>query len=135
MPISATRIFMFLAIGVGVGIWGLSILAVISSFRRGRRRVRELEASAPLPPLPVPAFVLHLVPLLLIGGMIAHAFQGGHGDDAGPLCAAAGAFVIIQLVAAGMIGLGKSLFSVACTSIFVFVEVAIAVAIYAATQA
>jgi len=61
MQISASRVFMLLAIGVGFSIWGFSMLIVISSFRCARRRVRDLEESQPMPPLPPPAFVLHLV--------------------------------------------------------------------------
>jgi hypothetical protein len=134
MLISAPRVVMFLAFLVGVGIWGISVLVVISAFRRARRQIKNLEASQPMSEVPVPAFALHLVPPLLIGGMIAHAFQRGHGDDAGPLCAAACAFIIIQLVVGGMFGMGRRMFSVACTAIFIFVEMGIALLIYAATQ-
>lgn len=134
MAKDASGIFALLAMAVGFGIWGLSILVVIAGFRRARRRVKDLEAGQPVSAVPIPAFLLHLVPPLVIGGMIARAFERGHGDDAGPLCAAACAFVLIQLVVAGMFGLGRQTLSVACTAIFVFVEVAIAGALYAATQ-
>ena|SRR5204863_1740779 len=134
MQISAPTVFMSVAFVVGFGIWGISILVVISAFRRARRQIKDLEASQPMPEVPVPAFALHLVPPLLIGGMIAHAFHRGHGDDAGPLCGAACAFAIIQLVFGGMFGMGRRMFSVACTAIFIFVEVGIALAIHVATQ-
>ncbi len=126
-------IWTILLIGAGFVIWALSIAIVVQAFLARRARMKEVQESLQLPPGPFPAFVLHLVPPLVIGGMIIHAVGKGATDSLGPLCAAACAFVIIQLVAGGMFGFGRAVIGLACTAIFVFVEVGIAVALFLAT--
>jgi len=133
MHIDAPTLFVILSVSAGVVLWGLSLLLVLMTFISARRRVKSLEEGVPMPPVPVPAYALHLVPPLVIGGMIAYALHAGRCDSLNALCAAACAFVIIQGVAAGMFGLGRSMLAVACTAIFVLVEILIAGAIFVAT--
>ena len=133
MHIDASTLFVILSVSAGIVLWGLSLLLVIAAFIRARRRVKSVDEGAPMPPVPVPAFALHLVPRLVIGGMIVYALNAGRGNSLNALCAAACAFVIIQGVAAGMFGLGRAMLAVACTAIFVLVEILIAGAIFAAT--
>jgi hypothetical protein len=133
MSMDASRLLVLLLVAAGLGTWALSIVVVITAFIRARRRIKTLEERHPMPTVPVPAFVLHLVPPLVIGGMMAYAVSAGRGADLAPLCATACASVIIQIVVAGLFGLGRAMLPVAGTAIFVFVEVLIAGVIFAAT--
>ncbi len=122
-----------LLIAAGFALWALSIAIVVRAFLARRARMKEVQETLQLPKAPLPAFVLHLVPPLVIGGMIAYGADRGS-DSLGPLCACACAFAIIQLVVGGMFGFGRAMIGFACTAIFVFVEVGIAVAIFIATR-
>jgi hypothetical protein len=126
------KLITYLAQALGFVIWGLAIFLIIRVFIRARQRMKEKEES---PQVPFPAYVLHLLPPLVLGGMFAYALKCGRSDRLGGLYGVAVAFAIIQLVIAGLFGLGRSILAVACTGIFVFVELLVAVAIFAMTQA
>ena len=132
MRMDLSRLLAFFAMAAGFILWGLGILFTIRVFQRTRARAKDLEGSSSMPLLPFPALLLHLVPPLVVGGLIAYGVQTGR-EGLNALYAVACAFVIIQFVVGGIFGFGRTLFAVGCTAIFVFVEVGIAVVIFLAT--
>jgi hypothetical protein len=103
-----------------------SAARIVVLIRKRRELLGTDEAIGPRWPM----LALHVTPFALVAGYLGYANAVGHFNDAAPLVAVACTMVIIQLVVMGVLGLRATVVSFWATSIFVFVEVALATAMF-----